>query len=407
MAYSVTDSLTFSGTTAGTSIHLNSVANGYASMVAIASNGTISSVTDSASNTYSAVSSQAGTNSTITVFVCLQAVLTNTTTVTVTPGTASSWAASWFTINGGLTKFDVASTIASGTGTAVASNATTTTTWGNEFQLAVGAQSSNRAWTTGTGFTGINSLSNGSLGVFTEWATLASASAASASATLDLSVPWDMITLTFSNKIGDFVDAFNQTTLNIGRWVQFTAGSATMAYASTGASTTFPTTSSSSTDGDIDSTMGYDLTGSSVILHVISKTSGTSNDNNLTLKAANSLTNIYQWQIENGTLFAQYVVASAQTNAFSVAYSATTHAWLRIRESGGTTFWDTSTDGITWTNRFSVANKITLTNLFIDIGAVSFGVDTSAGTYKWASLNIAPVVTVPTPRTLSLMGIGA
>lgn len=34
-----------------------------------------------------------------------------------------------------------------------------------------------------------------------------------------------------------------------------------------------------------------------------------------------------------------------------VPYSSTDHAWLRVRETGGTVFWDTSPDGVDWTNR--------------------------------------------------------
>jgi hypothetical protein len=37
--------------------------------------------------------------------------------------------------------------------------------------------------------------------------------------------------------------------------------------------------------------------------------------------------------------------------AVNIPYSATAHAWLRVRETGGTTYWDTSPDAATWTNR--------------------------------------------------------
>ncbi|MBB1253189.1 hypothetical protein H3146_07365 [Streptomyces sp. OF3] len=38
-----------------------------------------------------------------------------------------------------------------------------------------------------------------------------------------------------------------------------------------------------------------------------------------------------------------------------ITYSPTTHLWLRIRETGGTLYWDTSPDGTTWTNRRNIA----------------------------------------------------
>lgn len=43
-----------------------------------------------------------------------------------------------------------------------------------------------------------------------------------------------------------------------------------------------------------------------------------------------------------------------ENNAVSATYDATTHAWVRVRETGGTLYWDTSTNGITWTNRRSL-----------------------------------------------------
>src|SRR5262249_12311899 len=40
--------------------------------------------------------------------------------------------------------------------------------------------------------------------------------------------------------------------------------------------------------------------------------------------------------------------------AVVIPYSSTDHAWLRVREAGGTTYWDTSPDAATWTNRRSL-----------------------------------------------------
>lgn len=42
--------------------------------------------------------------------------------------------------------------------------------------------------------------------------------------------------------------------------------------------------------------------------------------------------------------------------AVTIPYSATDHAWLRIREAGGVTYWETSADALTWTTRRSIAS---------------------------------------------------
>ncbi|WP_435246355.1 hypothetical protein [Streptomyces sp. NRRL F-5630] len=41
--------------------------------------------------------------------------------------------------------------------------------------------------------------------------------------------------------------------------------------------------------------------------------------------------------------------------ATELAYSATDHAWLRLRETGGTVFWETAPDGAAWTTRRTLA----------------------------------------------------
>jgi hypothetical protein len=42
--------------------------------------------------------------------------------------------------------------------------------------------------------------------------------------------------------------------------------------------------------------------------------------------------------------------------AVNIPYSPTAHAWLRVRETGGTVSWDTSPDAATWTTRRTLAS---------------------------------------------------
>ena len=42
--------------------------------------------------------------------------------------------------------------------------------------------------------------------------------------------------------------------------------------------------------------------------------------------------------------------------------------YLRIRESGGNTYWDYSANGIGWTNLTSASNPITVTALYVQWG---------------------------------------
>ncbi|MFE9735460.1 hypothetical protein ACFYO9_33955 [Streptomyces sp. NPDC005863] len=62
-----------------------------------------------------------------------------------------------------------------------------------------------------------------------------------------------------------------------------------------------------------------------------------------------------------GTMRCESNVAYFDGAATSLTYNATTHAWLRIRETGGNVLWDTSTDGSSWTNRRTLATPAWVT----------------------------------------------
>lgn len=82
-------------------------------------------------------------------------------------------------------------------------------------------------------------------------------------------------------------------------------------------------------------------------------------------------TNTIQWIQWSGTLYARYILAGVVTVAYSITWNATTHKYLRIRESAGFVEWHSSTDGITWTLRAQVAISLLfpLTDLYVDYGA--------------------------------------
>jgi hypothetical protein len=62
-----------------------------------------------------------------------------------------------------------------------------------------------------------------------------------------------------------------------------------------------------------------------------------------------------------GTLRLESNVAYSDAGATVLTYSAVTHLWLRFREDGTNVYWDTSTDGSTWTNRRTLATPAWIT----------------------------------------------
>jgi hypothetical protein len=94
----------------------------------------------------------------------------------------------------------------------------------------------------------------------------------------------------------------------------------------------------------------------------------------------------------------------ADGGAVFLTYSATDHAWLRFRETAGTLYWDTSPDGIAWTNWRTAA-----TPAWAADANLAFLIEghRDAGTNDFAevdSVNVSPITTVTGSATLTASG---
>jgi hypothetical protein len=86
------------------------------------------------------------------------------------------------------------------------------------------------------------------------------------------------------------------------------------------------------------------------------------------------------------------IVAGVETEKFSTTYDAVNHAWLKIRESGGTLFFDASADhNGGYTNLTSFANPISVASVYPKMNAYA-GIVASPGTAAWDNFNTAPTV---------------
>ncbi|MFI9244161.1 hypothetical protein ACIGXF_16585 [Streptomyces sp. NPDC053086] len=70
----------------------------------------------------------------------------------------------------------------------------------------------------------------------------------------------------------------------------------------------------------------------------------------------------FHYNAVSGMLRIESNVGFWDDNAVEITYSSTTHRWLRLRESAGTVYWDTSPDGTTWTNRRTAATPSWVTD---------------------------------------------
>lgn len=182
-------------------------------------------------------------------------------------------------------------------------------------------------------------------------------------------------------------DTLRYPSVNANKWTETLAGSMTSTPAATGYALNFPASSTASTSGQLLGAGQLDLTGSDVFLHVKAfPAAGTHADARIALLASGSNNNRLEWLYEAGQLQAHYYVAGVETILATIAVGSI--SWLRFRESGGTTFFDTSLDGVTWTNQGSHANPITLTAVQAVIQGSCFQNETSPGNFTFELYNV-------------------
>jgi hypothetical protein len=94
--------------------------------------------------------------------------------------------------------------------------------------------------------------------------------------------------------------------------------------------------------------------------------------------------------VSNNNIVARYGTPSGTTNVATTAYNSTNHKYFRIRENKGTIYWDTSADGVTWTNFTSLANPFAITATRVGMQAGTYGANGSTTNATFDNFNILP-----------------
>lgn len=93
-------------------------------------------------------------------------------------------------------------------------------------------------------------------------------------------------------------------------------------------------------------------------------------------------------------------------NDTSVAFDQVAHHWIRIREAGGTIFWDTSPDGLHWTNRRSKTPTIMFNHMHPIVTAFTWGTDSGGLVAKMDNVNLPPPQVVDRALTVAVRRAG-
>jgi hypothetical protein len=99
------------------------------------------------------------------------------------------------------------------------------------------------------------------------------------------------------------------------------------------------------------------------------------------------------WYINQGTLYAKKKVAGSISTISSATFNAVTHRFLRLRESAGTTLFETSSDFVTWSVFASLTNPFAVSPVTVEIKAGASNTSMGSGnTARIDSVNVPTFV---------------
>lgn len=173
----------------------------------------------------------------------------------------------------------------------------------------------------------------------------------------------------------------------------YVTGSATKAESGGQAVFTLPNLTGGTHEAAYKSAATYDLTGDGAYINI-----GTMVATGVAATAFFDLvkdaSNYYRWRQVSNAITARKVVAGVETQLYTATWSATTYKYLRIRESGGTVYFDSSSNGTSWTNRATstLSGDFAITDLAVAFGASCANI-ASPGSFRLDDFNLLSLTT--------------
>jgi hypothetical protein len=152
-------------------------------------------------------------------------------------------------------------------------------------------------------------------------------------------------------------------------------------------------------DAEISSTSAFDLTGSYFLVELPAVSAG---ETYILLWFTDAGTNSIGFSIQ-GNIAAIQRVSGAQTNLIAPPYNPVDHRWVKVSESGGTTTWSISSNGVDWVTLATAANPIAVTSLKALVGSGGAG----GGTAAADNVNLPPSSVPTTEETRNSSALSA
>ncbi len=200
------------------------------------------------------------------------------------------------------------------------------------------------------------------------------------------------VTITYP-AISTLTDNFDDNSIDSAKWSTSTT-SATVSETSQQLQIAC-NASTSGAVGRLISVGSYNLTGDSCFVKVVQVANGAmETEFRLYYVDSSNMVSLLQ---TGGTLFACQNVGGSYSTPASIAYNASTMLYWRIREASGTTYWEYSANGSSWTTLYSAANPIAVTSLQASLICYEPSSIASPGTAIYDDFNIVPGAGVTIP----------
>ena len=189
--------------------------------------------------------------------------------------------------------------------------------------------------------------------------------------------------------VSTLTDNFTSGTRDAAKWTQY--NTATIASQPSGF-LQFATTTTAGYAGYVSTVQNYDATSSQASIEIVNignQSLASLEVYVLQLIKTGDANSVVWWYLSGGLLRPYKKVAGAQAPiGTNLAYDATNHKYLRIREAAGTTYWEYSANGSSWTIHHSEINPIAMSSVYIEISVGVYAVEASGTNVQFDNFNI-------------------
>ncbi|HEY0019309.1 MAG TPA: vanadium-dependent haloperoxidase [Longimicrobium sp.] len=186
-------------------------------------------------------------------------------------------------------------------------------------------------------------------------------------------------------KAHTLVDNFNDDTLDTGKWSAYGATNDRVREAN-GRIEIRPSSGAAGYSGLAANTT-YDLAGSEVRVEVV-RTLRNATGCETYLSVGTDTNNRFIITIAQEAIFFDQRIAGTPSTLDSLPYDRVAHRWIRIRERQGALYWETSPDGVDWTERARNGAPFAVGAVGVEIAAGCFQAVASPGLAVFDNLNV-------------------